>query len=51
MIERAHFEPVFSRAKPYAEYLASDPARAGGWQAVYDRVALSEAWAEMRRGF
>ncbi|MEY3144116.1 MAG: hypothetical protein RLY21_2609 [Planctomycetota bacterium] len=41
MIERELFETVFARAKPYAAYLASDPARAGGWQAVYDRVTLS----------
>jgi hypothetical protein len=31
MIEREIFETVFARAKPYAAYLASDPARAGGW--------------------
>jgi thiol-disulfide isomerase/thioredoxin len=42
MIERQSFESVFARARPYAAYLATDPARVGGWQAVYERVALSE---------
>ena len=42
MIERVLVESVFARATPFAGYLASDPARAGGWQAVYDRVRLSE---------
>ena len=43
MIERQSFESVFARARPYAAYLATDPARAGGWQAVYERVALGDA--------
>ena len=42
MIERESFESVFARARPYAAYLATDPARAGGWQAVYERVALGD---------
>jgi thiol-disulfide isomerase/thioredoxin len=51
MIEREFFETVFARAKPYAAYLASDPARAGGWQAVYDRVALSEMQRSLLASF
>ena len=43
MIDRALVEAVFARAMPYERYLASDPARAGGWQAVHDRVRLTEA--------
>lgn len=42
MIERALIESVFTRAVPFSAYLASDPQRAGGWQAVYDRVRLSD---------
>ena len=42
MIERSAVESVFARAVPYDRYLASDPGRAGGWQAVYDRVRLTE---------
>ena len=51
MIEREFFESVFARAKPYAAYLASDPARAGGWQVVYDRVALSDAQRALLASF
>jgi len=43
VIDRALVEAVFARAMSYERYLASDPARAGGWQAVHDRVRLTEA--------
>ena len=42
MIERSVVESVFSRAVPYASYLATDPGRAGGWQAVYERARLDD---------
>lgn len=43
MIDPSVFESVFQRARPYATYLATDPMRAGGWQAVYERTALDDA--------
>ena len=43
MLDRTLVETVFARALSYDRYMASDPSRAGGWQAVYDRVRLSEA--------
>ncbi|MFM7051429.1 MAG: thioredoxin family protein [Planctomycetota bacterium] len=51
MIDRSVFESVFLRAKPYAAYLAADPARADGWRAVYDRTALSEVQRAEVAGF
>ena len=43
MIDRTLVETVFARAASYEGYMAGDPGRAGGWQAVYDRVRLTEA--------
>jgi len=43
MIDRAVVESVFARAMPYERYLATDPSRAGGWQAVSDRTTLTES--------
>jgi len=43
MLDRTLVETVFARAASYDRYMASDPSRAGGWQAVYDRVRLTEA--------
>jgi thiol-disulfide isomerase/thioredoxin len=43
MLNRTLLETVFSRGLGYNQYLATDPMRAGGWNAVYDRVALTEA--------
>lgn len=43
MIDRGVFEAAFARGGSYEAYLATDPARAGGWQAVYGRVRLTDA--------
>jgi hypothetical protein len=41
MLERAILESTFARALPFDRYLATDPARAGGWRTVYGQIALS----------
>jgi thiol-disulfide isomerase/thioredoxin len=51
MIESSVLRSVFERAVPYAQYLASDPSRAPGWQAVHERVQLSESQRAMVAGF
>ena len=43
MLDRTLVESVFARAASYDRYLASDPGRAGGWQAVFDSVRLTDA--------
>lgn len=35
----------------YASYVASDPARAQQWQAIYERVSLSDAQRELLAAF
>ncbi len=35
----------------YADYLASDPSRAPQWQAIHDRVTLSDAQTALLGGF
>ena len=51
MIESTVLSRVFERAMPYPQYLASDPARAPGWQAVYERVALDGSQRACLAGF
>ncbi|MFM1866623.1 MAG: hypothetical protein RL591_31 [Planctomycetota bacterium] len=41
MLDRTLLQSVFSRGLRYDQYLATDPNRAGGWNALFDRVSLN----------
>ena len=41
MLDRTLLQSVFSRGLRYDQYLATDPNRAGGWNALADRVSLT----------
>jgi len=43
MLDPQKLQSVFARACRYEEYLRSDPARAGGWETVRERTALTDA--------
>ncbi len=51
MIEQSAFEAVFARGLSYERYLATDPARAGSWNAVYERTTLSQQQRDELAGF
>ncbi|MFM7259796.1 MAG: thioredoxin family protein [bacterium] len=51
MLDPSLLETVFQRAHDYRAYLATDPARAGGWNTVFERVALAERDRAMVAGF
>ncbi len=47
MIDRAVIEAAFSQAKSYEQYLASDSARASGWNDVWNRTELDQSQQAM----